>query len=235
MKYIINILAFCTFFIFSVCCFSQQLPQFTQYMYNTISINPAFAGTQDAFIINILNRNQWVGIEGAPTTQTISLHTPLARSKFAIGLSAINDKLGFETTTYTYIDVSYTLQLQEKYWLAFGLKVGGSKYNLSKDLLSDPVYGTDPFLNKTNHKWAPNIGAGIYFRGESFYLGFSAPKLIDYERKTDIEYLPLERVSYYFNGGYIFDLHEYLKFKPSFLVKFTNGAPVSFTYQQISF
>lgn len=207
---------------------AQQLPQFTQYMYNTISFNPAYAGSREIMVINVLNRNQWAGINGAPITQTLSAHTSIPGSNFGVGLSIIKDKLGYENTTYAYADVSYTITLNDydDYKLAFGLKFGASKYDLDQNLLNDGFNSSDPFLDLVNFNWSPNIGAGIYFRGESFYLGLSSPKLINYENSS-MEYVSLDRVSYFFNGGYLVDLNSNLKFKPTFLVKYTNGAPLS--------
>lgn len=207
---------------------AQQLPQFSQYMYNTISINPAYAGSREFMVINILNRNQWVGINGGPITQTFSAHTSLPKTKFGIGLSIINDQLGYEKMTYAYADISYTINLNyfEDYKLAFGLKVGASKYDIDSDLRNDPLYSDDQFLNTINYKWYPNIGAGIYFRGEDFYLGISTPKLFSYIQNN--EYVYIVRVSYFLNGGYLIDVNKHLKFKSTFLVKYTNGAPLSF-------
>lgn len=207
---------------------AQQVPQFTQYMYNTISFNPAYAGSREIMVINVLNRNQWAGIHGAPITQTLSAHTSIPNTNFGVGLSIIKDELGYEKTTYGYADVSYTIRLNkyDAYKLAFGLKFGASKYDLDQNLLNDGFNSSDPFLDMVNFNWSPNIGAGIYFRGESFYLGVSSPKLINYEN-SNMEYVSLDRVSYFFNGGYLLDLNSNLKFKPTFLVKYTNGAPMS--------
>jgi type IX secretion system PorP/SprF family membrane protein len=206
---------------------AQQQPQFTQYMYNTISINPAYAGSREFMVINLLNRNQWVGVSGAPITQTLSVHTSIPSTKLGIGLSVINDELAYERTTYLATDVSYTIKLNEDYQLAFGLKVGASKYTLDNDILNDPEYNDDPFLDYLNYKWTPNIGAGVYFRAESIYFGLSAPRLVNYAENSNLEYISLDRISYYFNGGYLMDLNPQMKFKPTFLVKYTNGAPLS--------
>jgi len=207
----------------------QQEPQFTQYMYNTISINPAFAGYREFLVINILNRNQWVGIDGAPVTQTFSAHSLIPGTKLGVGLSVINDKLGYEKNTNASLDVSYTINLSkfEEYRLSFGFKAGASRYDIDQSLINDPIAGNDPFFNNVSYKWNPNFGAGLYFRSESAYIGFSVPKLINYVNNTDLEYVDLNRVSYYINGGYLFDKFKNVKIKPTFLLKYTNGAPFS--------
>ncbi|PKG49752.1 MULTISPECIES: type IX secretion system membrane protein PorP/SprF [Olleya] len=207
---------------------AQQAPQFSQYMYNTISINPAYAGSREIMVINLLNRSQWVGVKGAPNTQTLSAHTSLPNTKLGVGLSLINDKLGYEKITYAFADLSYTIDFDsfDEYKLALGVKVGGSKYSLDDDLLNDPEYNGDIFLDTVDYKFHPNIGVGVYFRGPNFYLGFSAPKLLSQVSKTDYAYT--NRGSYFFNGGYLLDVNKHLKFKPSFIIKYTDGAPISF-------
>lgn len=207
---------------------AQQFPQFSQYMYNTISINPAFAGSREILVINLLNRNQWVGLDGAPETQTFSAHTSIPFTKLGLGLSVINDKLGYERKTNLFADVSYRIDLDshDEYKITFGLKAGFRKYGIDDSLLNDPDYNNDPFLNSLDTKWQPNFGVGIYFRGESFYLGLSSPRLIN--NQNNEEFVSIERMSYFFNGGYVWEINKRLIFKPTFLVKVTEGAPVSF-------
>jgi type IX secretion system PorP/SprF family membrane protein len=212
--------------------FSQQLPQFTQYMFNTISINPAYAGSRETFSAVGLHRSQWVGLEGGPETQTLSIHTPLRNEKIGLGLSFINDKLGYENFSYIYGDFSYTIQTGVESKLAFGIKGGFTHYNLDEELLNDPSVVNDPFFNDVSNRWSPNIGAGLYWHTNRWYLGLSAPRILntDYNkgRNGSIDYVALERISYYVTGGYVFDLSENTKLKPSVLLKATNGAPLSF-------
>jgi type IX secretion system PorP/SprF family membrane protein len=212
--------------------FGQQLPQFTQYMFNTISINPAYAGSRETFSAVGLHRSQWVGLEGGPETQTLSMHTPLRNEKIGIGLSFINDALGYENFSYIYGDFSYTIQTGAKSKLAFGLKAGMTHYNLDQELLNDPSVVNDPFFNDVSNRWSPNVGAGLYWHSQRWYLGLSAPRLLntDYNNggNGNIDYVALERASYYVTGGYVFDLSGSVKLKPSVLLKATNGAPLSF-------
>lgn len=221
-------------FILTVCWdgLAQQLPQFTQYMYNTISINPAYAGSRETLSIVGLHRSQWLGLEGGPTTQTISAHTPLRNDRVGVGFSFINDELGYENFTYFYGDFSYTLPVGEKAKLAFGLKAGFTQYNIDQSLLDDPSVVTDPFFNDVSNRFSPNIGLGAYLHTNKWYLGLSAPRILntDYNNGKEgaVDFVALERVSYYFTGGYVFDLSETTKFKPAMLLKATNGAPLSF-------
>jgi type IX secretion system PorP/SprF family membrane protein len=211
---------------------AQQLPQFTQYMYNTISINPAYAGSRETLSIVGLHRSQWVGLEGGPTTQTVSVHSPLRNEKVGIGLSFINDKLGYENFTYLYGDFSYTLPVGLNTKIAFGLKGGFTQYTLDQEILNDPIVAADPFFDDVSNRWSPNIGLGLFLHSNKWYIGLSAPRILntDYNngKQGAVDYVALERVSYYLTGGYVFDLSNSTKFKPAMLLKATNGAPLSF-------
>ncbi|REE80665.1 type IX secretion system PorP/SprF family membrane protein [Lutibacter oceani] len=206
---------------------AQQLPQFTQYMYNTIAINPAYAGSRDALSIVGLNRNQWAGFDGGPQTQTLSVHSPLRNEKVGLGLSLINDKSGYENFTYVYADFSYTLQASDEVNVSFGLKGGMTYYKLAEELYNATEVNQDPYFNEKLNRWNSNFGAGILFHSNKWYAGLSVPKLINHDLNNDSEYAALERVHYYLIGGYVFDLNDNLKLKPSFMIKQTKGAPIS--------
>ncbi|MGB6268089.1 MAG: type IX secretion system membrane protein PorP/SprF [Olleya sp.] len=213
---------------------AQQLPQFSQYMFNTISINPAYAGSRETVSIVGLHRSQWVGLDGSPTTSTVSIHSPMKNEKIGLGLSVINDELGYENFVFVYGDFSYTIEVSEKTKLAFGLKAGFTHYNLDQEgFLDDPSVAIDPFFSNFTNRWNPNIGVGAYLHQNRWYVGLSAPRIIntDYNESSldpNVDYIALERVGYYLTGGYVFDLSDNIKLKPSTLVKVTNGAPISF-------
>ncbi|APG59410.1 PorP/SprF family type IX secretion system membrane protein [Christiangramia salexigens] len=207
--------------------FSQQLPQFTQYMYNTISINPAYAGSRDGLSIVGLHRSQWADLEGAPVTQTLSVHSPLTNDKVGLGLSIINDNAGYENYTYAYGDFSYRLDMSADVTLRLGLKAGMSYYNLEEELFNDPEVLNDPFFRDQINRWTPNFGVGFYLSAQNWYIGGSAPKLINNDNNEFNEYLALEQVHYYLTGGYVFDLSDNVKLRPTTLLKATKGAPLS--------
>lgn len=207
---------------------AQQLPQFTQYMYNTISINPAYAGSRDGLSLTALHRSQWAGIDGGPRTQTFSVHSPLSNEKVGLGLSVINDRTGYENYTYLYGDFSYTINVSEDVTLAFGLKGGMSYYDLDEELFAEPSVIQDPFFRERFNKWTPNFGAGLYLSSQDWYLGLSAPKILNNDNNEFSEYVALEQVHYYLTGGYVFDLSSNWKLRPTALVKATSGAPLSF-------
>ena len=206
---------------------AQQLPQFTQYMYNTIAVNPAYAGSRDALSIVGLNRNQWAGFDGGPQTQTLSIHSPLRNEKVGLGLSLINDKSGYENFTYVYADFSYTIKASEEVDLSFGIKGGMTYYKLADELYNATEVNQDPYFNEKLNRWNSNFGAGILFHSNKWYMGLSIPKLINHDLNNNTEFAALERVHYYAIGGYVFDLNENLKLKPSFMMKHTKGAPIS--------
>lgn len=212
---------------------AQQLPQFSQYMFNTISINPAYAGSRETISVVGLHRSQWVGITGGPTTQTLSIHSPLKNEKIGLGLSVINDHPGYENVTFVYSDFSYTINTGPKTKLAFGLKAGFTHYNLDQQFLADPSVVSDPFFVNFSNRWNPNVGVGLFFHTNRWYLGLSSPRIIktNYNKNAknvaNVEYIAQERNSYYFTGGVVFDLSENTKLKPAYLIKATNGAPLS--------
>ncbi|MBT8266147.1 MAG: type IX secretion system membrane protein PorP/SprF [Bacteroidia bacterium] len=212
--------------------FAQQLPQFTQYMYNTISINPAYAGSRETLSLVGLHRSQWVGIEGGPTTQTFSIHSPLSNERVGLGLSFINDNLGYENFAYIYADFSYTIPVGAETKLAFGIKGGLTHYNLDSELLNDPSVINDQYFNDVADRWSPNVGAGLFLHTNKWYAGLSAPRILNTDwnksQNGNVEYVSAERISYYFTGGYVFDISKSTKFKPAFMVKATNGAPLSY-------
>ena len=206
---------------------AQQLPQFTQYMYNTIAVNPAYAGSRDALSIVALNRNQWAGFDGGPQTQTLSIHSPLRNEKIGLGVSFINDKSGYENFTYVYGDFSYTIKASEKVDLSFGLKAGMTYYKLADELYTEVEVNQDPYFNEKLNRWNANFGAGILLHSNKWYLGLSTPKILNHDRNNDSEYEALEKVHYYLLAGYVFNLSKSIKFKPSVLYKYTKGAALS--------
>jgi len=205
--------------------FAQQMPQFTQYMYNTISINPAYAGSREALSIIGLHRSQWVGFKGGPITQTLSIHTPMRNDRIGLGLSFIEDDLGPENFTYLYADFSYALPTGVDGKLAFGIKGGFTQYSLDADFREDESY--DPSIYGIEDRWTPNVGLGVYWSTNRIYAGLSVPRILNTDKNTQNGFEALDRLSYYFTVGGVIDLNDNLKFKPATLLKATNGAPLS--------
>lgn len=207
---------------------SQQDSQYTHYMYNTTSINPAYAGSRGVMSIFGLHRNQWVGLDGAPLTNVVSFNTPINNSNVGLGISVINDQIGPMVENDIAADFSYTINTSANYKLSFGLKATAGLLNVDYTKLNvyDP---TDPeFQNNIDNKFSPNIGAGVYLHSDKFYVGLSLPKILEnsYFDKSVYTYVARERINYYLMAGYVFDLDYNLKFKPSLLTKVVDGAPL---------
>ena len=208
-----------------VSSYAQQDAQFTQYMYNTINVNPAYAGSRGALSMFALHRTQWVGLDGAPVTNTVSINTPINLSNLGLGVSLINDKIGPTTENAISADLSYTIQTSETWKLSFGIKATANLFDLDASKLN-PVDATDPSLQNYS-KFSPNIGAGIYWHSDKAYVGLSVPNFIETNRYDDNEVAIFkERINYYLIAGYVFDLANTVKFKPALLTKMVEGAPL---------
>nr|WP_315174066.1 type IX secretion system membrane protein PorP/SprF [uncultured Flavobacterium sp.] len=206
--------------------YGQQDAQFTQYMYNTININPAYAGSRGAMSIFALHRTQWVGLDGAPTTNTASINTPISNSNLGLGVSFVNDKIGPTNENTISADLSYTIPTSENFKLSFGMKATANLFNLNVNKLNPADQGDPQFQNLRNI-FTPNIGAGIYYHSDKAYVGLSVPNFIQTNRYDDNEVAIFkEKINYYLIGGYVFDLSNDIKFKPAFLTKLVEGSPL---------
>ena len=217
---------------FSVELQAQQDPQYTQYMYNMNIVNPAYAGSRGTLSIGLLGRTQWVGISDAPKTATLSIHAPVGKN-LAAGFSAIADSYGPVNEQNIYADISYTITTSEEGRFAFGLKGGITLFDVG--LLSDiippqTVPGVDRLFQDDINEIFPNFGAGVYYYTDKFYAGLSAPNLLEtkhLEKQSGTITRASEKMHYFFTSGYVFDLSETLKLKPSFMAKAVSGAPLS--------
>ena len=209
--------------------FAQQAPRFTQYLYNPVSINPAFAGSTRSFSAILMHRSQWTGFDGAPSTQIFSVHTPLRNEKVGLGLSLVSDSLGEEKFDYFYGDFSYTLQVGGATRLAFGIKAGFTHYSLNPGLLNNPDVQVDPFFNSYSDSWSPNIGVGSFLYGKQWYMALSVPQLfnVDYIANTDSSYRIAESTNLYFTAGYGLALSPSIELQPTTMFIVTNSTLVS--------
>jgi type IX secretion system PorP/SprF family membrane protein len=197
--------------------FAQQDAQYTQYMYNTININPAYAGSRGVMSIFGLHRTQWVGLDGAPTTNAFSINTPLNNSRLGLGLSFVNDAIGPTTDNTISADVSYTIPFGEELKLSFGVKATANIFSLDRSKLN-PQQAIDNSLNSVPSEITPNIGTGIYLHSDKYYLGASVPNFLESKQYNDNNVSVFkERMTGYLIGGYVFDISPDVKFKPAFL------------------
>jgi len=159
---------------------AQQDAQFTHYMYNTISVNPAYAGSRDALSLIGLYRTQWVGLRGAPRNFTFSGHSPLKNEKLGLGVSLVRDEIWVQDETYLDIDFSYTINTSETAKLAFGIKAGAHLLNIDFTR-TNPENDTDNVFDTSSNvdnRFSPNVGFGLYYYSDKFYIGYSAPTLL---------------------------------------------------------
>ncbi|MFM7017468.1 type IX secretion system membrane protein PorP/SprF [Flavobacterium sp.] len=209
---------------------AQQDPQYTQYMYNMSIMNPAYAGSKENMTGGILYRKQWLDIEGAPTTGTFFINSPVGKN-VGLGLSAINDKIGPVEETNVYADFSYTLNLGGDRRLAFGLKGGGTfhKVGLFSEIGDGHVPDlNDPAFQQNSSKSFLNLGSGFFYYTNKYYVAVSLPNML---KSSYLDYngrrFGTETLHYFITGGYVFDINPDLKFKPSTMIKSAMNAPIS--------
>jgi type IX secretion system PorP/SprF family membrane protein len=214
----------------TVAVHGQQQAMFTQYMFNGLVINPAYAGSQETFTAAALFRKQWVGITDAPETQTFSAHSPLDKlryrkrpgSKVSLGITLFNDRVAITNQTGVFAAYAYRLRLANNASFAMGLQAGFSQMRIKYSALEldDPS-----FLTGDIAEWVPNFGAGVYYNTQRFYTGLSAPHLVHKswdQQTTSVALIP----QYFLTMGYVLDLSSQMKLKPNILVKRMKGHPV---------
>ncbi len=205
---------------------AQQDPQYTNYMFNTLSVNSAYAGSRGHLSVTALHRTQWVGIEGAPQTQSLTVESPIGNN-LGLGVAIVNDKLGPSREMYLDGNLSYTIRLNNKSRLSFGLKAGARLLNV--DLFDG--FQTNADVSSINNRFLPTVGAGMYWRNDKTYIGVSVPNFLTKEHfdrdsfNSNTFEVSAERLHYFLIAGKVFDLSDSVKFKPAFLGKFVVGAP----------
>jgi len=207
---------------------AQQDSQYTQYMYNTNTINPAYAGSRGALSIYGVHREQWVGLNGAPKTNAFSINTPIKDSKVGLGVSFVNDEIGVMKENTLSVDVSYTIDLDNRdNKLSFGVKGSMNLLDVHYSDLNLYNQNDNKFSQDISGQFTPNIGAGVYFHNKKSYLGLSVPHFLQSERYDDNLYATMQtRMHFYLIGGHVFEINPDIKFKPAFLLKAVEGAPL---------
>jgi type IX secretion system PorP/SprF family membrane protein len=207
---------------------AQQQALYSQYMFNGLVINPAYAGSNEAASLTLLSRKQWVGMEGAPMTHTFSAHTPLKNELVGVGLTVMHDQIGVSSQTTVNAAYAYRIPLG-KGKLAMGLQATFANYSaelssLSMKNIDDPV-----FQNNDVQSFTPNFGTGLYYYDNKFYAGFSVPQILtpDYTGRQDISVAKQAR-HYFFNAGYLMTLNHHFKLKPNVMVTAVEGAPINY-------
>lgn len=208
----------------------QQDPMYTQYVFNLQTVNPAYVGYWQTMGFTLLSRNQWVGINGHPTTQTFSIQTPFRSENVGLGFNVVLDKIGLEKRLLMNIDYSYQIFLSENTSLRFGIKGGFTNYSNN---LNEYVQNTsnDPVFQGTiDNKFMPNFGVGFFLSNQKYYLSLSLPKIIENNYQSNVNNFSTksEVRHMFFAGGMMFDLSDNVKFKPSFMTKSVLGSPFEY-------
>lgn len=212
--------------------FAQQDAMYSQYMFNSLAINPAYAGSRNVLSATALFRSQWTGIAGAPKTGTFTIDAPIDEKRIGLGLQVFSDKLGITSTTGAVASYAYRIRM-EKGTLSFGLQASGSQYkaDYTSAILDPENSGNDPAFSANANKFLFNFGTGVYYNSDRFYIGLSAPELLTnklHNNTTELENGPVAKqaIHLFFAAGYVFPLSDEFKLKPSVLFKGVKGAPL---------
>jgi type IX secretion system PorP/SprF family membrane protein len=216
---------------------AQYDAMFSQYMFNEVAINPAYAGSKEAMSATLMHRQQWVNFPGRPVTTSFSLHGPLMKEKMGVGLTVLNDRIGSLNRNLVYLSYAYRLKLNKTSNLSFGIMTGLdnqiNKYSSLK--VSDATSGiADPiFAQSTPNLVAMNFGSGLYFNNKTFYAGISIPRMLDNYGRFNyvgqaykVTKLELQKFTYYLVAGKIFKLNDELKLRANTMIKAVQNAPV---------
>ncbi|QJB32568.1 type IX secretion system membrane protein PorP/SprF [Chitinophaga oryzae] len=210
--------------------FAQQDAMFTQYMFNPLAINPAYAGSRNVISLTALHRNQWAGLQGAPKTTAFSADIPTWNNKLGLGILAFNDEIGVTKSTGFYGIYTYRIRFSDEGTLAIGLQFGATNYKAALSTVALRDAG-DMVYSENINSLLPSFGAGIYYNTDKYYVGLSAPNLVrSFLRKDKFQYyseVAARKFAHMFlMAGCVFDVNTDIKLKPSFLVKYVKGTPV---------
>ena len=209
--------------------YAQQEPNYTLYRYTMNVINPAYAGADGNTSLTSNIRSQWITVQGAPETQSFFYSQPIG-DKIGVGLSLVADQVFVESQTGFNIDFSYKLQVAESANLFLGVKAGGSTYNINRGRLGNNGFDSDPALNNIDTGFKPNFGAGAYLLHNDYFVSLSVPSILSSERIDEENgrvTQATEEAHVYLSGGYNFRINENTEFRPSTLVRYVSGSPIS--------
>lgn len=228
MKYIINTVKIVAFLMIGS-IYAQQETNYALYRYTMNVINPAYAGADGNTSLVSNLRSQWISVQGAPETQSFFFTMP-AGEKVGLGLSIVSDQVFIESQTSFNIDFSYKLQLSEVTNLFLGLKAGGGTYNIDRNNLVNIGQGSDPALNNIDTGFKPNVGLGAYLLNDKYFVSLSVPSLLSSERIDNSNgrvTQATEEAHFYLSGGYNFSISESTEFRPSTMIRYVSGLPIS--------
>lgn len=215
---------------FNISAKAQTEPMYSQYLYNMLGVNPAYAGNREATSLNFFQRRQWVGLSGAPQTTSMSIDGASNNNKFGWGVQLYDDKLGVEKADGANLMFSTHIQISQKGVLSGGLSIGLMNYRIDLINVQGRYTPSDPAFYSNFNKWLPDVGLGIYYNTDKFYVGLSVPNVLK-SRLTafDVMNSGIQKVNsthLFFTSGYVFDVNDDVKIKPSTMIKAVGGAPI---------
>ena len=221
-------LFFIAIFAVNIVC-GQQKPVFSQYMFNPMAINPAFAGTQEQLNLSALYRNQWVNLKGSPTIITFSGNTGIPTKNIGLGFVLSKDQIGIHSDVGLYLSYAYHLRLGKDKLLSLGLQ-GGFNNLISDFNLLELKDDNDPNLSGVYSKFNPNFGMGLFYMSKKFYAGLSIPYIVNtrFFREEDVVSDARAKRYYFLTAGYVIDLNSRLQFKPEFMIRIQEGSPFGY-------
>lgn len=217
------------FLLFTGSMFAQQNTNYTFYRYNMNFVNPAYAGAHEGAELGLNLRNQWASVQGAPETESLFFATNMGR-KVGLGVSIINDKTFIESQVSLSVDFSYRLRLSRRTDLYLGIKAGANSYDANTDGLTTYGITADPSLMNIEDGFTPNVGAGLYLKGEKYFINFSVPRILTpdrLEQRGGLARLGIEKIQMYLGMGYDLRINENIVFKPSTMIRHIESAPLS--------
>ncbi|MDO9552444.1 type IX secretion system membrane protein PorP/SprF [Rhodonellum sp.] len=214
---------------FTSTTFGQQLPQFSQYVFNNLQVNPGYAGYKGQAFVQSTYRSQWVTFPGAPKTFSVVADLSAKEGLMGFGFSLVSDQIGPTGTTTAMLTYAYRIRIGQESFLSLGVSGGASEYVLDGDLLM-PGDADDPDLpqGRTNI-FTPNMNAGLFFNSNRFFAGFSTFNMVG-KKALEREDIALAYHSFHFflTAGALIPLSENVQFKPSFLIKEVKGIPTNY-------
>lgn len=208
---------------------AQMDPVFSHYYFNPLTTNPAYAGSRGVLSVNAVAREQWVGVAGSPSSQSFSLHSPLKNKDFSAGFLALKDQNGPIQNTSFYGIFAHSIQVSKAARLSFGVDAGINMYRADLQSLQGVSKEDPAFYNNASGKsLMPNIGFGLYYYAENYYLGLSTPKLLENPMSGTTENTNYkERRNYFAQAGMVFPVSPVLKIKPSMLLRYAPASSIS--------
>lgn len=201
---------------------AQQQPLYAQYQYNGMVINPGYPSMDEFGSATVVLRNQWVGMEGAPKTATFSFYSPIRSTGTSVGFMALKDEITIYSQTGYHLNISQKVKLDDKLYLAMGLKGGMEQYRENNDHLGSP---DDPVFSNNQSYWKTDVGFGFVLFSDKWFVGFSAPSFHNFDLGGSVNKVEFKR-HMYLHGAYLTTINSFLKFKPGVVLRQVGGAGV---------